>query len=155
MPKVIVSDKKGLNQVAGGGLEVKLGDLTWTRRLLTQDKTLEDGDTATQFDKVVLPQFSRIIAYKVEIVKAGGAAGTVGKIGTVGDDNMIHADASGVLDDFRTLGDKVSGYPLAAGAPAEGIAEANAANRVLDIEHTDPGAAGPTLRVSVIVETIA
>ena len=151
MPKVIVSDKKGLNQVAGGGLEVKLGDLTWTRRMMTQEITLADNATASTFSDIVLPAGGRVVSYKIEIVKVGGENQAITKVGSVGDDDLLTADCG--LTDQRALSSK-AGFPLGTGAPAEGLT-GNDASRVLEITHGDPGAAGPTVRATVIVETVA
>ena len=152
MPKVIVSDKKGLNQVAGGGLEVKLGDLTLTRRLLTEEKKLPNGVLVTDL-AISIPQFARVVSWKIETISIGAAAGSLSLIGTVGDPNLI-TESPG-LSDLTTL-QTGKGFPLATGAPAEGYAEAVAGNRVVRLTHTNAlGANGPTVRVSIVIETVA
>lgn len=152
MPKVIVSDKKGLNQVAGGGLEVKLGDLTWTRSLLTEEKKLPNGVLVTDL-AISVPRYARVIAWKIETISAGAAAGALTLIGTVGDPNLITGTAA--LTDLTAL-QTGKGFPLATGAPAEGYAEAVAGNRVVRLTHTNAlGADGPTVRVSIVIETVA
>lgn len=152
MPKVIVSDKKGLNQVAGGGLEVKLGDLTWTRSLLTEELKLPAAALTSDLS-ISVPQYARVIAWKIETIVAGAAAGALTLIGTVGDPNLITGTAA--LTDLTTI-QTGKGFPLATGAPAEGYAEADSANRVVRLTHTNAlGADGPTVRVSIVIETVA
>ena len=145
MPKIRSIDTKGLVQQPGRGTSLEQSGLIVTRDYVTATVDTANGTTTTDLG-ISLPSACRIVAYKVSIISSSGTpAGNVTDLGFKGGD--VDAIMDGKTLTAATAGGSQAGQPATLGVGTENATPTTQ----LMITHTDPGGAGKTSKVKVVV----
>lgn len=151
--KIELSNTKGaVTFLEGSDLDIVQGEINLRTRILSSEVTLVDGQD--EIDTTInLPAGTKVKAWKVEILTAGGNAVNITSLGqaqaVAAAANIADFSGSFALAQNSAAGTSAQGTVAAAGAAVLGAADID-----LFMQHADPGANPPKVRVSIMIEEI-